>query len=133
LLARKHGESKLICNAIHAHHEDVEPESLIAVLVQASDAISGARPGARRETLETYIKRLEKLEDIAVSFDGVSKSYAIQAGREVRVIVESGILDDAQTTLLTQDIVKKIETELEYPGQIRVTVIREFREIAYAK
>ena len=132
-LAKKYRENAMIVNAIMAHHGDVEPKTIEAVLVQAADAISGARPGARRETSSSYIKRLEKLEEIASSFAGVDKSYAIQAGREVRVIVKPDQVDDAKALFLAKDIAKKIETELEYPGQIKVNVIREFRSVEYAK
>ncbi|MBI5144348.1 MAG: ribonuclease Y, partial [Candidatus Omnitrophica bacterium] len=132
-LARKYGESETICHAIEAHHQDVEARTLLAVLAQAADAISAARPGARRETLETYVKRLEKLESIADSFKGVEKAYAIQAGREIRVIVQPDKMTDAQAAVLARDITKKIEEGLEYPGQIKVTVIRETRAIEYAK
>ncbi len=132
-LAKKLRENAMIVNAIMAHHGDVEPKTIEAVLVQAADAISGARPGARRETSTNYIKRLEKLEEIATSFAGVDKSYAIQAGREVRVIVKPDQVDDAKALFLAKDIAKKIETELEYPGQIKVNVIREFRSVEYAK
>jgi ribonuclease Y len=132
-LARKYGESDTICHAIEAHHQDVEAKTLLGVLVQAADAISAARPGARRETLETYVKRLEKLESIADSFKGVAKAYAIQAGREIRVMVQPDKITDAQAAVLARDITKKIEEGLEYPGQIKVTVIRETRAIEYAK
>ncbi|MBL7074601.1 ribonuclease Y [candidate division KSB1 bacterium] len=132
-MSRKYGENKIIQNAIAAHHEDVEPTSLVSILVQAADAISGSRPGARRETVEGYVKRLEKLEQLAESFSGVSKTYAIQAGREIRVMVENEEVDDAQAEQLAHDIATKIKEEMEYPGQIRVTVIREFRAIDYAK
>ena len=132
-LARKYGESENICHAIEAHHQDVEPKTLLAVLCQAGDAISASRPGARRETLETYVKRLEKLESIADSFKGVEKAYAIQAGREIRVIVQPEKINDAQAAVLARDITKKIEEGLEYPGQIKVTVIREIRAVEYAK
>ncbi|MDD5496063.1 MAG: ribonuclease Y [Candidatus Omnitrophica bacterium] len=132
-LARKFGESENICHAIEAHHQDIEPRTLLAVLAQAADAISAARPGARRETLETYVKRLEKLESIADSFKGVEKAYAIQAGREIRVMVQPDKITDAQAAVLARDITKKIEEGLEYPGQIKVTVIRETRAIEYAK
>ncbi len=132
-LAKKYKENAMIVNAIMAHHGDVEPKTVEAILVQAADGISGARPGARRETGAGYVKRLEKLEEIASSFKGVDKSYAIQAGREVRVIVKPDVVDDAQALFLAKDIAKKIETELEYPGQIKVNVIREFRSVEYAK
>jgi len=132
-LAKKYKENANIINAIMAHHGDVEPKTIEAVLIQAADAISGARPGARRETGTNYVKRLEKLEAIASGFNGVEKSYAIQAGREVRVIVKPEQVDDAQALFLAKDIAKKIETELEYPGQIKVNVIREFRGVEYAK
>ncbi len=132
-LARKYGESENICHAIEAHHQDIEPKTLLAVLVQAADAISATRPGARRETLETYVKRLEKLEEIADSFKGVAKAYAIQAGREIRVMVQPDKISDAQAAVLARDITKKIEEGLEYPGQIKVTVVRETRAVEYAK
>jgi len=132
-LARKYGESENICHAIEAHHQDIEPKTLLAVLVQAADAISATRPGARRETLETYVKRLEKLEAIADSFKGVAKAYAIQAGREIRVMVQPEKVTDAQAAVMARDITKKIEEGLEYPGQIKVTVVRETRAIEYAK
>ena len=132
-LAKKYHESAIIVNAIGAHHGDVEMMSLEANLVQAADAISAARPGARRETLETYIKRLEKLEEIANTCEGVEKSYAIQAGREIRIMIKPDEIDDAGAVLIAKDIVKKIESELEYPGQIKVNVIRETRAIEYAK
>jgi ribonuclease Y len=132
-LARKYKESKAVIHAIAAHHGDVEPQTVEAVLVQAADAISAARPGARRETLETYIKRLEKLEEISNSFEGVEKSFAIQAGREVRIIVKPEITSDSSIILIAKDIVKKIEEEMEYPGQIKVNVIRESRATEYAK
>ena len=132
-LAKKYKENANIVNAIMAHHGDVEPKTIEAVLIQAADAISGARPGARREMGTNYVKRLEKLEEIASSFRGVDKSYAIQAGREVRVIVKPEQVDDAQALFLAKDIAKKIETELEYPGQIKVNVIRDFRGVEYAK
>ncbi|HPA24328.1 MAG TPA: ribonuclease Y, partial [Candidatus Cloacimonas sp.] len=120
-------------NAIEAHHEEVEAISVYAALTQASDAISGARPGARREMLETYMQRLAKLEEIANSIDGVSKSYAIQAGRELRIIVEPSLIDENQTALLATEIADSIEKQVQYPGQIKVTVIRETRQIAMAK
>ncbi len=132
-LCRKYKESALIINAVEAHHGDVEPESLIACIVQAADAISAARPGARRETLETYTNRLKQLEDITNSYKGVDKSFAIQAGREVRIMVVPEQISDADMVLLARDISKQIENELEYPGQIKVNVIRESRIIDYAK
>jgi ribonuclease Y len=132
-LAKKHGESKDIVHAIAAHHEDVPPESVMAVLVQAADGLSGARPGARKELLESYVKRLEELENLATSFNGVSKAYAIQAGREIRVMVDSDAINDDKTYLLCKDIAGKIEDNMTYPGQIRVTVIRERRAVGYAK
>ena len=132
-LAKKYKENANIVNAIMAHHGDVEPKTIEAVLIQAADAISGARPGARRETGSNYVKRLERLEAIASGFHGVEKSYAIQAGREIRVMVKPDQVDDAQALFLAKDIAKKIETELEYPGQIKVNVIREFRSVEYAK
>ena len=131
--AERYNESRDVVHAIAAHHEDEEQMSIEAVLIQAADAVSAARPGARRETLETYIKRLEKLETVANSFEGVEKSYAIQAGREIRIMVRPDLVDDNQTTSMARDIVKKIEEELEYPGQIKVTVIRETRTVEYAK
>lgn len=132
-LAKKYGESELVLNAIEGHHGEVEPISIYTVLANAADAVSGSRPGARRETLETYIKRLEKLEQIADSFKGVEKTYAIQAGREIRVIVEPNKITDAQAIVLAREIKKKIEEGMEYPGQIKITVIRETRAIEYAK
>ncbi|NLC10622.1 MAG: ribonuclease Y, partial [Firmicutes bacterium] len=132
-LVKKYKESPEIVNAVAAHHGDVEPQTLYAILVQAADAISAARPGARRETLEAYIKRLEKLENIADSFDGVEKAYAIQAGREIRIMVKPDKVDDLQSARIAREIVKKIEKELEYPGQIKVTVIRETRAVEYAR
>lgn len=132
-LCRKYKESPIIINAVEAHHGDVEPESLVACLVQAADAISAARPGARRETLETYSNRLKQLEDIANGFKGVDKSFAIQAGREVRIMVVPEQINDADMVLLARDISKQIENELEYPGQIKVNVIRESRVTDYAK
>ncbi|WP_026882279.1 ribonuclease Y [Clostridium akagii] len=131
--AKKYHESAVIVNAIGAHHGDVEPQSLEAILVQAADAVSAARPGARRETLEAYIKRLEKLEEISNSYEGVEKSYAIQAGREIRIIVKPESVDDAGSAEMARNIVKRIESELEYPGQIKINVIRETRAIEYAK
>ena len=132
-LAKKYGESPEVVHAIAAHHEDVAPEGILDILVHSADALSGARPGARKEMLESYVKRLEDLEKIANSFKGVDKSYAIQAGREIRVIVDSAKLSDSEAGVVTKDIVKKIEEELTYPGQIRVTVIRESRNVEYAK
>ena len=132
-IAERYGEHPIVVNVIAAHHEDVEPISPIVPLIDASDAISGARPGARRETFEAYIQRLSKLEEITCSFNGVKNAYAIQAGREVRVIIEPETLSDAQTSDLAVQITKKFEEELKYPGQIKVTVIREFRAVEYAK
>src|SRR5699024_10995377 len=132
-IARKHKESKEVINCIASHHGDVEPICIEAVLIQAADAISAARPGARRETLESYIKRLEKLEEIANSFDGVERSFAIQAGREIRIIVKPESISEGQSIQTARDIVKMIENDLDYPGQIKVNVIRETRAIEYAK
>jgi len=132
-LAKKYGESNEVIHAIAAHHEDIQPESVLAVLVQAADTLSGARPGARQEMLESYVKRLEDLEKIAMSFNGVNKSFAIQAGREIRIMVESKTISDDQTFILCKDIAKKIEKQLSYPGQIKITVIRETRAVEYAK
>ncbi len=132
-LARKYKESEAIVHAIEAHHNDVEPKTVVACLVQAADAISAARPGARRENLENYIKRLEKLEEVTSSFPGVEKSYAIEAGREVRIMVKPEQVSEDQMVLLARDIAKKIEEELEYPGQIKVHVLRETKVIEYAK
>ncbi|MCQ1529898.1 ribonuclease Y [Lutispora saccharofermentans] len=132
-LAKKYKESPEVIHAILAHHGDVEANTVEAVLVQAADAISAARPGARRETLESYIKRLEKLEEIANSFDGVEKSFAIQAGREIRIMVKPEDISDSEIVYIARDIVKRIEDELEYPGQIKINVIRETRAIEYAK
>ena len=132
-LAKKYGEPPEVVNAIASHHNDVEPQTIEAILVQAADAVSAARPGSRRETLEAYIKRLEKLEEIANSFAGVEKSYAIQAGREIRIMVKPEAVDDLGVIEMAREISKKIEEELEYPGQIKVNVIRETRAIEYAK
>lgn len=132
-LARKYKENPEIIHAIEAHHNDIEPKTIVACLVQAADAISAARPGARRENLENYIKRLEKLEEIANSFDGVEKCFAIQAGREIRIMLKPEMISDDQMTIMARDIVKKIEGELDYPGQIKVHCIRENRAIEYAK
>ncbi|MBR3404888.1 MAG: ribonuclease Y [Firmicutes bacterium] len=132
-ILKKYKESPLVINAVEAHHGDVEPESLIAILVQAADSISAARPGARRETLENYISRLDKLESIANDFEGVSKSYAIQAGREVRMVVIPEQVNDDQMKILARDVAKRIEQEMDYPGQIKINVIRETRVVDYAK
>ena len=132
-ILKKYKENPIVINAVEAHHGDVEPQTLEAVLIQAADAISASRPGARRETLETYIKRLQNLEEIADSFEGVDKSFAIQAGREVRIIVKPDKISDDQMVLMSRDIAKKIEDEMEYPGQIKVNMIRETRVIEYAK
>ena len=131
--AKKYRENEQVVHAIHAHHGDVEAKTVVACLVQAADAISAARPGARRENVQNYIKRLEKLEEIATSFEGVEKSFAIQAGREIRIIVKPDIIDDDGMAIVARDVVKKIEDELEYPGQIKVHVIRESRKIEFAK
>ena len=130
---KKYKENPLVINAVEAHHGDVEPQTLEAVLVQAADAISASRPGARRETLEAYIKRLQNLEEIADSFDGVEKSFAIQAGREVRIVVKPEKISDDQMTILARDVAKKVENEMDYPGQIKVNIIRETRVVDYAK
>ncbi|MPN05662.1 Ribonuclease Y [bioreactor metagenome] len=131
--AKKYKENENIVHAIEAHHGDVEAKTVVACLVQAADAISAARPGARRENVQNYIKRLEKLEEIATSFEGVERSFAIQAGREVRIMVKPEIVDDEKMVLVARDVVKKIEEELEYPGQIKVNIIRESRAVDYAK
>ena len=132
-ILKRYKENPIILNAVEAHHGDVEPQSLEAVLIQAADAISASRPGARRETLEAYIKRLETLETIADSFDGVEKSFAIQAGREVRIIVKPEKISDDSMTVLARDVAKQIENDMDYPGQIKVNVIREKRVTDYAK
>ena len=132
-ILKKYKENPLVINAVEAHHGDVEPQTVEAVLVAAADAISASRPGARRETLENYIKRLEKLESIADSFKGVEKSFAIQAGREVRIVVKPEQISDADMTILARDVAKKVEEEMEYPGQIKVNIIRETRVVDYAK
>jgi ribonuclease Y len=132
-LARRHGESEAVVHAMEAHHNEVEPQTVEAVLVQAADALSGARPGARGESLEAYVKRLRELERIAQRHEGVDKVYAMQAGREVRVMVTPGAVDDDGATLLAHAIAREVEQELEYPGQIKVTVIRESRAIGYAR
>ena len=130
---KKYKENDLVINAVQAHHGDVEPKTIEAVLIQAADAISASRPGARRETLEAYIKRLEKLEEIADSFEGVDKSYAVQAGREIRLVVKPEKISDAQMVVMAREVAQKVESEMEYPGQIKVNVIRETRAIDYAK
>jgi ribonuclease Y len=132
-LAKKYGEKPVVVNAIGAHHGEIEPESVFAVLLMAADAISAARPGARRESIESYIKRLEKLEGIAQGFKGVEKAYAIQAGREIRIIISPDDVDDMNASKMAREIAQKIEGELDYPGMIKVNVIREKRYIEYAK
>ena len=132
-VARKYKENEAVIHAIQAHHGDVEAKTVVACLVQAADAISAARPGARRENLENYIKRLEKLEEIASSFDGVERCFAIQAGREIRIMVKPEIVKDDSMALLARDICAKIEQSLDYPGQIKVNLIRESRATDYAK
>ncbi|HHV64187.1 MAG TPA: HD domain-containing protein, partial [Peptococcaceae bacterium] len=132
-ICKRYKESWDVIHALEAHHGDTDPKTIVAVLVAAADAVSAARPGARRETLETYIKRLQKLEEIADNFEGVEKSYAIQAGREIRIIVNPEKVDDVLAPRIAHDISKKIEEELEYPGQIKVVVIRETRAVDYAK
>ena len=132
-IAQRCGEKPDICNAIGAHHDEVEMQSLIAPVVQACDAISGARPGARREIVEAYIKRLNDLENLAMSYPGVQKTYAIQAGRELRVIVGADKISDKETELLSGQIAQRIQDEMTYPGQVKITVIREVRSVAVAK
>jgi ribonuclease Y len=132
-LAEKFKEKPDICNAIGAHHDEVEMETMIAPIVQVCDAISGARPGARREVVEAYIKRLNDLENMALSYPGVIKTYAIQAGRELRVIVGSEKITDQEAETISTDLAKKIQTEMTYPGQVKITVIRETRAVSYAK
>ena len=132
-LCEKYKEKPDICNAVGAHHEEIEMESLIAPIVQICDSISGARPGARHEIVEAYIKRLKDLEQLALSYPGVVKTYAIQAGRELRVIVGADEIDDQATETLSADIAHKIQTEMTYPGQVKITVIRETRAVSYAK
>jgi len=132
-ICRRHGVPEEVINCIESHHHEAEQNSIEAVIVEAADAISGARPGARRESLELYLKRIHALEDIANSFEGVAESYAIQAGREIRIIVRPDDIDDLATARLSRDIARKLEENLEYPGQIKVTVIREVRAEEYAK
>ena len=132
-IAKKYKESAEVIHAIAAHHNDIEPQTIAAVLVQAADAISSASTGARRESVETYVKRIEKLEDIAKSFDGVDQTFAVQAGREIRVMVKPEQVNDANTVFLAKEIAQKLEDELDYPGQIKVNVIREVRSVEYAK
>ena len=132
-LCEKYKEKPEVCNAVGSHHEEVEMNSLIAPIVQVCDAISGARPGARSEIVESYIKRLKEMESIALSYPGVMKTYAIQAGRELRVIVGADKISDADSEQLSRDIAKKIQDEMTYPGQVKITVIRETRAVAYAK
>ncbi len=132
-IANRYGEHKIVVNAIAAHHEDVEPESVYAVLVAAGDTISASRPGARREMLETYVKRMSQLEEIGDSFDGVEKTFAIQAGREVRIVVIPGGISDEKASLLARDVAKRIEKEVTYPGEIKITVVRESRYVEIAR
>jgi ribonuclease Y len=132
-ILKKYGESQAVIDAMAAHHMDIDWPSLEAMIVQAADAISAARPGARRDILESYVKRLEKLEGIADSFQGVSKAFALQAGREIRILVESERVTDEEAIWLSKDIARRIENELQYPGQIKVTVIRETRAVDYAR
>ena len=132
-LAEKYKEKPEVCNAIGSHHDEMEMTSLIAPIVQVCDAISGARPGARREVVESYIKRLKEMEDIAMAYPGVMKTYAIQAGRELRVIVGADKIGDAETENLSTEIAKRIQDEMTYPGQVKITVIRETRAVSFAK
>ncbi len=132
-LARRHGESAEVVHAIEAHHGEVDPKTVEAVLTQAADACSGGRPGARRESLETYVRRLERLEEIAGAYDGVSKVYAMQAGREVRVMVQPDVVDDLRAQIIAREVAKRVAQELTYPGQIRITVVRESRVTAVAR
>ena len=132
-LARRYGISEVVINCIESHHHESDQQTLEAIIVEAADAISGARPGARRESLERYIKRIRALEEIAHSFDGVEETYAIQAGREIRIIVRPGEIDDLASLQLSRDVARKIEETMEYPGQIKVTVLRETRSVEYAK
>lgn len=132
-MCKKYGENDVVANAVGAHHNEMDFESITAILVQAADALSAARPGARRETVETYVKRLEQLEEIADGFDGVDKAYALQAGREVRIAVSPDKMNDAEAQQLARDVARKVEQEMTYPGQIRVMVIRETRAVDTAK
>ena len=132
-LCKKYGESELVANAVGSHHNEIPQNSVIAVLIQAADALSAARPGARRETVDTYVKRIKQLEEIADAFPGVEKSFAIQAGREVRIIVRPEDIDDAQAQQLARDVARKVENDVTYPGQIKVTVVRETRAVDTAK
>lgn len=132
-LAKKYKEHPEVCNAIGAHHDEIEKTSMISPIIQVCDAISGSRPGARREMMESYIRRLKDMENLALSFEGVEKCYAIQAGRELRVIVNSENITDEKASLLSFEISQKIEKEMQYPGQIKITVIREMRSVAYAR
>jgi ribonuclease Y len=132
-LARRHGESEAVAHAMEAHHNEVEMRTVEAVIVQTADALSGARPGARGESLDQYVKRLRNLEEIAAAHEGVEKVFALQAGRELRIVVSPGALDDDGATLLSHEIARQIEREVEYPGQIKVTVIRESRSVDFAK
>jgi ribonuclease Y len=132
-ICKRHGESEVVSNAVGSHHNEMPQDSVIAVLVQAADALSAARPGARRETIDTYIKRIQQLEEIAEDFPGVEKSFAIQAGREIRIVVVPDVVNDAQAQQLARDVARKVESEVTYPGQIRVTVVRETRAMDVAQ
>jgi ribonuclease Y len=132
-MAKKYGEHDVVVNAIAAHHDDAPHETPISVIVQAADSASGSRPGARREAFETYVKRLNNLEEIATSFKGVDKAFAIQAGREIRIVVSPDAIDDARAATLSDEIARRIENELQYPGQIKVVVIRETRAVDFAR